>query len=156
MENFQKIILAIILLGVSLYSAQSQQSVVVAGSDILNKSGSVSYSIGQISYVCGGTGMTISPGVQQTYGKLVMHIDSNISITVWPNPVSDLLNINVSDKNDKGMVYQLYSIDARLLESKKVNENSLNISMANYTPGTYILVVTHLSQRGITFKINKN
>lgn len=156
MKKFQNIVFAIILLGISTNVAQSQQAVVVAGSDIINNTGSVSYSIGQVSYVCGGTDVTISPGVQQTYGKLVVHIDSNISITVWPNPVSNLLNINISNKNDKGLVYQLYSIDGRLLESKKGDENSLNISMANYTPGNYILVVTHLSQRGITFKINKN
>lgn len=149
-------LIGIVLFGFSFTSVQSQQAVVISGSNILTSSGSVSYSIGQIDYISIGTGVTVSQGMQQAYGKLVELIDSNIRVMVWPNPVFNSLNIKVSDINGTGITSQLFTIDGKLLESRIVKENFLNINMTHYAGATYILVVAHLSKKPISFKIIKN
>ena len=148
--------MGIALFGFSFTSVQSQKAVVVSGSNILSSSGTVSYSIGQIDYISTGTDITVSQGMQQVYGKLEALIDSNISVTVWPNPVFNNLNIQVSDINGTGITCQLFTIDGQFLESRIVKENCLNINMAHYAGATYILLVAHLSKKAKSFKIIKN
>lgn len=143
------------MFGLSLIGVQAQQALVVTGSDISSASGSVSYSIGQIDYISSGTLVSVSQGIQQSYGKLVVEINSTISITVWPNPVFNILNVKISDDIGTGLDIQLYNINGKLLESRKSNSNFLNIAMENFAPATYILLVTHLKQKTVSFKIIK-
>lgn len=82
-KKFKNKLIGIVLFGFNFTSVRSQQTVVVSGSNILNSSGSVSYSIGQIDYISTGSSITVSQGMQQGYGKLVEPIDSNIRVTVY-------------------------------------------------------------------------
>lgn len=143
------------MFGLSLIGVQAQQALAVTGSDISSASGSVSYSIGQIDYISSGTLVSVSQGIQQSYGKLIVEINSTISITVWPNPVFNILNVKISDDIGTGLDIQLYNINGKLLESRKSNSNFLNIAMENFAPATYILLVTHLKQKTVSFKIIK-
>ena len=127
----------------------------IAGSSVLSSTGTISYSIGQIDYISSGTGISVSQGIQQAYEKLVAVIDSSITITVWPNPVFTNLYIKVLDKNGAGLMCQLYTINGKLLESKKVIENFSSINMMPYAAATYIVLVTHLRKKAVSFKIIK-
>ncbi len=143
------------LFGQSYLGAQAQQTVVTTGLDIISNSGSISYTIGQIDYINSGTSISVSQGIQQSFDKLEVVVTSTISISIWPNPALDMLSIKITDDIGEGLDYQIFSMNGRLLDSKKNKTNFLNISLANFSQGAYILMITHLSQKAIPFKIIK-
>ena len=143
------------IFGLSQTEVQAQKTFSVAGSDISSIYGSISYTIGQLDYISSGTSISVSQGIQQTFGKLVETINSNIIITVWPNPVLEILNIQITDDTGTSFDYQFYSMNGKLLESRMTMANFSSINLAKYSPATYILLVNHLNQKAITFKIIK-
>jgi len=60
----------------------------------------------------------------------------NIGIKVFPNPATDLLNIQ-SLINFTGRTYRIISMDGRIVRDGKLSTKALDIN--NLTPGTYIL-----------------
>jgi hypothetical protein len=60
----------------------------------------------------------------------------NIGIKVFPNPATDLLNIQ-SSINFTGRAYRIISMDGRTVREGKLSTKTLDIN--NLTPGTYIL-----------------
>ena len=61
---------------------------------------------------------------------------------VFPNPVSDNLNIMVDLLEDEQMTYQLLDASGRVLESYQINENSIGrmeMDMSSYPTGMYYL-----------------
>ena len=133
----------------------AQQGVVVTGGNTLGLAGTVSYTIGQIDYISFGNAVIISQGVQQVYDKLIVVVDDKISITVWPNPVVNELHIQVKDPNGSGIRYQLYTVDGKLLEGNIISGNQTAIGMNKYAAAVYILLVTHLNNKIISFRIIK-
>lgn len=131
-------------------------AVVSAGGNILSSSGSLTYSIGQIDYTSiGGSFVVLYLGVQQVYDPFVTSIDENTDISIWPNPVSTNLNIDIKSVNNLGILYQLYTIDGKLLVSKQSADNRTTISMMNFAQGTYVLLVKYSNKRTLKFKIIK-
>lgn len=135
----------------------SQVAVVSVGGNILSSTGSVSYTIGQIDYTSiPGSFVALYLGVQQVYDPYVTSIDENTDISIWPNPVSNNLNIDVKSINNLGMLFQLYTIDGKLLISKQSADTRTTISMMSYAQGTYVLMVRYSNKRTLKFKIIKN
>ena len=133
----------------------SQQGVVVAGGDISGSSGSVSFSYGQVDYIFSGNNITVSEGIQQVYEKLIAVVDRNIRITVWPNPVINRLYIKVDDTNGSGIAYQLFSLDGKKLTGDIIRGNEGSIAMNGYASASYILLVTHVNKKVVSFKVIK-
>ena len=75
---------------------------------------------------------------------------------VWPNPVVNRLYIKVKDENGFGITYQLFSLDGKRLEGSIVSGNKIDIGMGKYAPATYILLVTHVNKKIVSFKIIKS
>lgn len=133
----------------------SQQAVIATGGDISGIRGSVSFSIGQVDYIHSGTEITVWQGIQQVYDTIIAVVDTKISITIWPNPVVNRLYIKVKDENGLGITYQLFSLDGKRLEGNIVSANQIDIGMGKYAPATYILLVTHVNKKVVSFKIIK-
>jgi hypothetical protein len=154
-NSILKLVLSLFLGSIHLF-VHSQVAVVSVGGHILSTSGSVSYTVGQIDYTSiTGSFVVLYLGVQQVYDPYVTSIDENTDISIWPNPVSTTLNIDVKSVNNLGILYQLYTVDGKLLVSKQSADNRTSLNMMNYAQGVYVLMVRYSNKRTLKFKIIK-
>jgi hypothetical protein len=131
-------------------------AVVSVGNNILSSSGSITYSVGQIDFTSiHGAYTVLYLGVQQVYDPFVNIIDDSTGISLWPNPVSSTLKIEVKSTKNLGVLYQIYTIDGKLMISKQSSDNITSISMAHLPQGTYVLMVRYSDKRTLKFKIIK-
>lgn len=159
-----RILLVFVSVLLGLNNTSAQQSINVSGKDISGSGGTVSYSVGQISYqTINGTNFTVSEGVQQPYEISVVTAieeakDINLSASIFPNPTNEYLTleINASTTLDMHSIsYQLYDLIGTLLQSEKITGNQTSINMTNLISATYFLKVTESNKDVVTFKIIK-
>jgi hypothetical protein len=154
-------IYAVFLLGLGLTRLQAQEVVTVSGGDASGSEGSVSYSIGQVVYTtASGTNGSIAQGVQQPFEISVLTgLEEPKGITlqfsVYPNPANEFVILRVENYKKENMTFQLYDINGKLLENKKIEDNETSIVMNNFVPATYFLKVFQKNKEKITFKIIK-
>ena len=93
-------------LGIAVFAfsgLQAQEAPVASGGEATGSGGSVSYSIGQVSYLTNsGSGGTIGEGVQQPYEIQTLDVVENykdLSIVLFPNPTRENLNLNIGGLN---------------------------------------------------------
>ena len=151
---------SILLLGIGL-TAQAQQATTATGSDASGSGGTAAYSVGQIVYTT-NTGITgsVAQGVQQAYEiSIVLGIEIhsiNLEITVYPNPTTNYLTLNVGKAELSTLNFQLYDISGKIIESRKIISNSETIGTENLPSATYFLKVNNNNNEVKTFKIIKN
>lgn len=77
-------------------------------------------------------------------------------VTVFPNPSSDIVNIDFSNLNGFEGVWMLVDMDGRMLQSGDVKitnaKQALQLSLGTYAPGNYILKVN--GNKGEKYKIS--
>ena len=152
-----KNIFTILLLSLSLLHAQ--ESPVATGSDATGTGGTVNYTVGQIVYTAViGTNGSVAQGVQQPYeistSLSVNEISRYIEASVFPNPTTNYLILKV--EKTKGLTYQLYDIQGKVIENKKIDSNLSIISLENQPSSTYFLRVSKTNQIVKIFTIIKN
>jgi hypothetical protein len=157
---------AVLLLGLGLTGIQAQEAIPATGGVASGGGGSVSYSIGQVVYTTNtGTNGSVAQGVQQPFEiSVVTGIEQakgiNLNCSAYPNPTTDYLTLKVDNFELSTVSFQLFDINGKLLENKKVTGNESTISMENLVPATYLLKVVqmkHASYQEVkTFKIIKN
>jgi SpoU rRNA methylase family enzyme len=66
---------------------------------------------------------------------------SNINISVYPNPVSDVLKVAFDGdvNNFENTLLQVYDITGKLMSSKRLNGNNAQIEISSYNSGSYFL-----------------
>jgi len=138
------------------------QSINTSGGNITGPGGKTSYSVGQVFYtVKGGHNGTASEGVQQPYEISVITEtpetkDINLSATVYPNPASEKLILNVGNYKVSDLFFQIYDITGKLLEEKIITDKETTIDMSNKAKAIYFLRLYKLKQEIKSFKIIKN
>ena len=149
MMQYKKIKLsAILLLSLALTGLQAQESGNATGGNASGSGGTVSYSVGQVVYTTNsGTTGSVAQGVQQPYEiSVVTGFEKikwiNLDCSVFPNPTTDYLHLKVESEKFKDLSYQLYTINGKLIESKKLESRDTQIVMFNLVPETYLLKVT--------------
>ena len=153
---------AMLLFGLGITGIQAQETIPASGGNASGSGGSASYSIGQVAYQTQtGTNGSVAEGVQQPYEiSVVTGLEEakgiHLSVTAYPNPTSDFLTLEVKDFELSTLHFQLYDMNGKLLQNKKITSNSTNIFMDNYISGTYFLNVTDDNKVIKTFKIIKN
>jgi hypothetical protein len=153
---------AALLLGLGLTGLQAQESINATGGNATGSGGLVSYSVGQVFYTTNtGTISSIAQGVQQPYEIFVVTAleeakGINLSVSVYPNPTIDFLNLKVENYDNANLTYQLFDISGKLLESKKIEGYQTSIVISNLVPATYFLKVIERNKEVKTFKIIKN
>ncbi len=162
MENKKIKLFAVLLLGLGLTGLQAQQAIPSAGGDAFGSGGSASYSFGQVAFYThgGATGME-AQGVQQPYEIFVVlgldHASGiNLSLTAYPNPTTDFLNLRVEYDTHPDLSYQLFDINGKLLDNRPIKGNETSIAMSHYSSGTYLIKVIQNNQEVKSFKIIKN
>jgi hypothetical protein len=166
---------ALLMFGVGLTSLKAQQVTDAAGGDASGSAGTVAYSVGQIVYTTQNSiNGSVAQGVQQPYEISITtglaEEGININLSVYPNPTTDWLTLKVDISNtlsDQPMLYQLFDISGKLLESNTIVANATTIKMEYYAVATYFLKVytvgrddrasvTQNNAEIKTFKIIKN
>lgn len=159
--NLKKTITSITFLLLGLKGLQAQETLPSTGGDATGAGGSSSYTVGQVIYTTNtGINGSIAQGVQQPYEiSTILAIEIakiNLELAVHPNPTNNTLMLNIGNYNDKKLIYQLYDIDGKLLDSKQVISNSTIIGMQTLPVSTYLLNVLDNNSLIKTFRIIKN
>jgi len=141
------ILSAALLLASGLTGIQAQESVNATGGNASGNGGTISYSVGQVAcQTHPGTNGSVSEGVQQPYEiSVVTGLEKakgiNLSVTAYPNPTADYLQLKVESEKLKDLSYQLYDMNGKLLQSKKITSNQTRIVMSNLVPAMYFVKV---------------
>ncbi len=148
----------------SLSSATAQTSVNTTGGNASGSGGSESYSVGQVVYtIHSGTNGTVAEGVQQPYEISVVTAieeakDIDLSVTAYPNPATDYLILKVDASTTlsiQSLSFQLYDMQGKLLQNKKLTGTETQIDMSNLMPSTYFVKVISGGKSIKVFKIIK-
>jgi len=159
MKNKKTILSALLLLGIGFNQGYAQQATTASGGDASGSGGYAAYSVGQIVYTTyTGTNGSVAQGVQQPYEISItlglLETDIKLNLSAYPNPTTNYLMLQI-DNYDKALLYQLYDISGKLLESNTVVANSTTINMEQMPTGSYFLKVTQNSTLVKIFKIIK-
>lgn len=151
----------------------AQTSVNATGGNATGSDGSVSYSIGQVTYQTHtGTSGSMAEGVQQPCEiSIVTGIKEakgiNLSVSAYPNPTTDYLTLSIDENVQTNydlsqLSYHLFDMHGNLLQKGKMEEKQTSIEMGQLASTTYfvkIMVKSHGNaslQEIKTFKIIKN
>ena len=155
----KKLILLIFLF--SALKIFSQQQPVSSGGNAVSASGSVSYSIGQIAYQQAiGSGGSIIQGMQQPFEITatlgVENSEIQLEMQVYPNPVSDILNLKIEKISLKNMQFRLYDLSGKLVKTESIKTAETKINLQNCPSSTYLLQIINEGKISKIFKIIKN
>ncbi len=156
------IILAIVLF-VIVISTKAQETVPATGGEASGSGGSASYTVGQMVYTTEvGTGdNSIAQGVQQPFEiSVVSGIEEakgiNLSVSAYPNPVTNYLTIKVENYETANLQYQILDINGKLLQSVKATGQETKIETNKLAPAIYFVKVLDNKKEIKIFKIIKS
>ena len=138
----------------------AQETITTSGGNASGSNGSTNYSVGQVVYTTDyGTTGSVMHGVEQPFEiQVVLGVDDlNISLelSVYPNPTTSLLYLEVKKYDLEDMQYQLFDLNGRLLERNRITTESTTIQMERYPMDLYLLKVFDHHKEVKTFKIIK-
>ena len=156
-----KFFICSIFLGVFMPIVSAQQSAAVSGGQATGSGGTVSFSIGQVAYTSAtGSGGTITQGVQQPLEIVTLGIDNFpeivLSMSVYPNPTTASINLNVGSLNFENLQYNLIDFLGKEIQSSKIINAVTQIQMENLPKAIYLLNIWDKNKTLKTFKIIKN
>jgi len=86
---------------------------------------------------------------------IALRLDCNKNLVfVYPNPVSDVLNVNVTNSNENSTTANLFDSDGRLVFAKKLISGTNLIDMKKFPSGLYLLELNNNGEKQ-HFKIIK-
>lgn len=153
---------SVLTLCFTLLKLQAQESVNTSGGLANGKFGSVSYTIGQTIYNNYSDSNTSKiQGVQQPYVISVLSMpevdnNQNVSISVYPNPVTSHLVLKFKEFNNERYDLKIYDLNGRLLQNNLIDGIETSINMENYDASIYLIKITENNQELKIFKITKN
>ena len=139
----------------------AQETIPSSGGNAAGSGGSVSYTVGQITYqTFSGTINSIAQGVQQPYEiSVVTAIENTEGITleykVYPNPTRGLFKLIIQPFDDENLRFRLYDLNGVLLQDKKVESEETIISLERFSSSMYFLKVIKDNMEVKIFKIIK-
>jgi hypothetical protein len=141
--------------------AQAQESLNATGGDATGSGGTVAYSIGQVVYTTntGSTG-SVAQGVQHAYAIFTVGINEtalNVSLTAFPNPTADNLNLYISEYNNEKLAYELFDMQGKQISNGQVTAQQTQINMNGLPSATYFIYVVNQENKKVqSFKIIKS
>lgn len=158
----KKVILSVVfLICVELYGLHAQETIPATGGDASGPGGSASYTVGQVVYTTIGPIGSAVQGIQISYEIYELPgFKEAESITlvcsIYPNPVNDILKLQIDNYIDKNLTYSLYNMNGKLITIQKVASQETSISMIYLPHGVYLLNVTDNKKVIKSFKVIKN
>lgn len=80
--------------------------------------------------------------------------DDQFNIQAYPNPVSELLNLQVNGRMNKGAKIAMYDLSGKMILEKNLENDKVEINMNNIASGMYIVKYTD-SERALILRIQK-
>lgn len=141
------------------FVVHAQQSTVSSGGDATSTTGSVSFSIGQVSYGSAqATAGNINQGVQQPY-LIVTSLSEPSSLQhdwiVYPNPAHGQLTVH-STTGDKAFHWSIFDSNGRLIKQHRSESSQAIIDLNDMSPAVYQLQITTIENITVQYKIIKN
>lgn len=137
----------------------AQQVVATAGGTLDNLNGSMSFTIGEgVANTLTKGDKTLTQGFQQGSVSVIeikKPTDSDITIIVFPNPVSDRLTLKIDREDVSGFQYLIFDINGKLVSQKNLISNETEVPVNNLSKGSYFLKVQTGVKELRTFKIIK-
>jgi len=159
MRKTKAILIACIILYSGITSIFAQKGTVASGGVATGTGGSVSYSVGQIDYITEtGSGGKLNQGLQQPFEILTGIEESaiHLSATLYPNPTSDYIILNIENVMLGNMSYTLFDMQGKIIAQQKVNNKQTTIAMKDLANASYILNVFTSDNKIKSFTIIKN
>jgi len=161
MRNKKLKLSAVLLFGLGLTGLQAQTSVNATGGNASGSGGTVSYSVGQVVYTTNTeTNGSVAQGVHQPFEiSLVTGLEEakgiSFSVSVYPNPTTDYLTLEVKEFELSTLTFQMYDMNGKFLQREKITYNQTSIVTSNLMPATYFVKVSQGNKAVKTFKIIK-
>ena len=139
----------------------AQSSINSAGAEATGQGGSLSYSVGQVVYSSSSSSAgAVSAGVQQAYevsvATQVSATNLNIDASVYPNPTTDFLILNVSEI-EENYTYLVTDINGKQLKTGLINNTQTSLDFSSYVTGTYFIKLAGQDNSNIkNFQVIKN
>jgi hypothetical protein len=138
----------------------AQQSVHSGGGNVNGTGGSSSFSIGQTFFSAqSGSSGSASQGVQHAYIIIpsgVKKITSDITISVFPNPTSDIIEVESVNQPNTSLFYHLLDLQGKELWNNQLISNKTKIDMANLAAGNYFVIISDSQNKQLhSFKVLK-
>lgn len=150
---------ALLLLLISFTALRAQQVIATAGSTLVNSNGSMSFTIGEgLTQAFTNGDKVITQGFQQPnliVSMLIVFKEIEFTIDAYPNPATDILNIQVGRENVNGLKYKLFDLNGRLLKNKDIEALETQVPFMEFPNGIYILSISDGTRELKTFKILK-
>lgn len=157
-------LLVIALLTISVAQAQSLSQVVIAssGATISGASNTLSFTAGEAVIGKISNGESLGQGFWLGAIEAVVLSNEDFTLeaqmTVYPNPVTDYLNISFKDMAGSAFGIAVYDVAGKQVYKKESTDNTSNetIDFSGFSSGMYILnIVQNASKKSKSFKIIK-
>lgn len=128
------------------FSVSAQQATVTTGGEAEGPSGSVSYSLGQVSdqFTTDNDGI-LSEGVQQPHELFIITDLDNpsllISAKVYPNPTMEELMVEIQEGVTSGLYLEIYNSEGISVQRQKMEATVHRIHLQGYAAGIYYLYI---------------
>ena len=139
-------VITTILVCCALNFAQGQQAFSATGGEASGSGGSNSYTVGQLVYTTKtDSSGTLNEGVQQTYTvENSDGLDENLislAIDLFPNPSSDIVNLQIEDVNNSQLSYTLTDVNGKLMQQAVIDSELTSINLEQYAAGIYFIKI---------------
>lgn len=157
----KKTIMSIAFLLLGLGGLHAQETVTTTGGEATGTGGTSSYTVGQVVYTTNtGSNGSVAQAVQQPY-EISTTVGINetsiqLELSVYPNPTTNFLSLNVESEKLKDLSYQLIDLQGKVIDNKKVSTATTTIAMENLPKAIYFLRISNNNQVVKTFRIIKN
>jgi hypothetical protein len=161
MRNCRLKFRAILILVIGFTVLNAQQVVTTSGGNASGPGGTVSYTVGQVTFnTVSGINGTLAQGVQQPFEISVVTSIKNteeisLDCIVYPNPTNGISKLVFKSPDYENMRFRLYDINGVLLQDKKVEDKETEISVENLSTSIYFLKVLKNNHEVKVFKIIK-
>lgn len=162
MNPYKFLLLTVMLLCGALARSQSLSPTVVAsnGRQLTGPGIQLSYTVGEVAISTKSAGgSTLTQGFHQSYNNAVgiALVENPIQVTVFPNPATDFVQVQIEGTVQESIVIRLYSLSGQLVKETASFTPALTaVDVAELTEGMYLLHITdhHGSLKGV-FRIQK-
>ncbi|MBT2621595.1 T9SS type A sorting domain-containing protein [Chryseobacterium sp. ISL-6] len=137
----------------------AQSAVLATGTSVSGGNGSVSYSVGQITYLSKGSGSQVMEGVQQAFEVTTLSTHETTTeedgILLYPNPFKDNLYLDFTVNSYKNSDYQLFDAQGKLIKKDKITQSKSEFNFSSLPSAMYLIRINQEGKNIKTFKIIK-
>jgi hypothetical protein len=137
----------------------SQSNTVPTGGEASGSGGTVSYTIGTVTYITLGDGsIDLTEGLQQPYEITIINGIKETGIvlsSVYPNPTTDHVTLSINS-DVKNMSYSLFDAAGKIISSELLDRPQTDIAMTKLAAGTFYIKVYGNRQEIKTYQVIKN